>query len=158
FEHAPIGAWPPLPFDADSVNCLKKRPCASVQNGNLKLVEFDASVVDACSHQRREDMLSRRDEYAAPHQAGRIADFRNISSHCLDVEVVEIDAPEVDSAAGRSRKDTHLHPGSAVEADATKTDRLSNCLLLNQAATRKVLRKNRIPRLLRSRVWQKSYM
>jgi hypothetical protein len=87
-----------------------------------------------------------RDKHAAAHQAGGIADFGNVASDGFDIEIVEVHAAK-DYARTRSRRDdAHFHRRSAMQPNAAETYCIANCLLVNQGKTRKVLRKNSIPR------------
>lgn len=63
-------------------------------------------------------MLSRRDEYALPHQAGGIAYFGDIASRCRNLKIVEVRAAEDDARTGWSRKQPHQDRGAAMQANA----------------------------------------
>ena len=73
---------------------------AAVQNRQLQVVELDDHVVDAHADAGGEQMLCRRDEDALAHQAGGVGNFGDIAADGLDLEVVEVGAPEDDAGAG----------------------------------------------------------
>jgi len=63
-------------------------------------------------------VLGGGDEDALAHEAGGVADFGDVPAGGGDFEIVEIGAPEDDSAAGRRWKKPHVNRGAAVETDA----------------------------------------
>ena len=87
--------------DAGLLNHLDKGTGASIQNGQLQIVQFDDGVVDADAGKRREQVLGGGDEHALLHQAGGVTDAGYVASAGFDSEAVEVGAVEDDSRSGR---------------------------------------------------------
>jgi hypothetical protein len=77
-------------------------------------------------------MLGCRDENAALHQAGGVADSGYIPPNRFDSEAIKVHATETDTRACCARKDAHRYRSAAVETYSVETGRLSDCLFLNQ--------------------------
>src|SRR5581483_8886425 len=71
--------------------------CASVENGQLEVIDFDDDVVDAHADEGREQMLGGGDEHALPHEAGGVANLGDVAADGGNFEVVEIGAAEDDA-------------------------------------------------------------
>jgi hypothetical protein len=78
-------------------------------------------------------MLGRGDEHALFHQAGGIADARDVAAHGFDLEPIEVGAAEDDSRARCSGKNAHRDRRAAVQANARAFHGAADCLLTNQS-------------------------
>ena len=63
-------------------------------------------------------MLGGGDEDALAHEAGGVADFRDIAASGGDGESVEVRAAKDHAGAGGGRKQPHIDGGSTVQSNA----------------------------------------
>ena len=73
-------------------------------------------------------MLGGGDQDALAHQAGGVGDLGDVAADGLDFEVVEIDAAEEDTSAGRGREKSQMNGGAAMKTDSRKWDAAGDCL------------------------------
>src|SRR3984957_8729216 len=77
---------------------------ASVEDGQLQIVQLNDDVVDAHADQGGEKMLGGGDEHALTHDAGGVADLGDISAGGRNLVIVQIGAAENNARAGRGGK------------------------------------------------------
>jgi hypothetical protein len=77
-------------------------------------------------------MLSRGDQDAFFHQAGRVTDASDVSADRLDRKAIEINAAKNNPAAGSCGNDLQVDRSAAVQAKTVTLDGCSDCLFLNQ--------------------------
>ena len=92
-------ARPSLFADARLLDHLDKGFGAAVKNRQFEVVELDDRIINADADDRREHMLGRGDEHALLHQARRVADAGDVATDRLDLEAIEVCAPEDDPPA-----------------------------------------------------------
>ncbi len=88
---------------------IDERLAASVQNGNFQVVDFDKGVVDAHAVKDAQQMFGGGDQHALPHQAGGVADARDVLPTGGDGKPLQVSAPEDNpggGGAGRMRMRT----------------------------------------------------
>jgi len=81
------------------LNHFDERFGASIENGQLKVVEFHDGVVDAQADQRGEQMLGGRDEDALFHQAGGITHTGDVPADGLNLKTIKVGAAEDNAGA-----------------------------------------------------------
>src|SRR5215475_4902156 len=87
-------------------------------------------------------MFNSRNPYASTHQSRRIRHTRNRRDVGSKLEIIEIDAPEHDAFACRSRKNSKRGILSRVQSYATELDRTGDRLLAHRLAKRAIRRPN----------------
>src|SRR5262249_37702311 len=110
--------------------CVRKR--ASVQNGNLEVVELDICIIDADSVQRRQKMFHRRDPDAAAHKGCRISNPCDRTDISPKLKIVEIDTPEDDACSSWSGKDAKGGILACMQSNTAELDRTRNRLLVHR--------------------------
>ena len=90
----------------------------AVQDGQFQRVDFDVDVVHAAGVERGKQMLGGGEQHALFHQAGGVADARDVAHVRFDLKIVEVHAAEDDpvSAGAGTRRNLAIHGG--VEADS----------------------------------------
>ena len=92
---------------------LHVRRAAAIQYGDFQVVDLNVGVVHAHAIENAEQMLGGGDHHALPHQAGGIADTRDIAPKGGDGEIVKISA-EKDDAGGRGGGENPNRDGNAA--------------------------------------------
>ena len=85
------------------------RLCTAIENRHFEVVDFDDDVVDAEADQRGEQVLGGGYQHTLAHQAGGVADLRDVASVSGNFVVIEISATEHDPGARRRRNQPHRH-------------------------------------------------
>src|SRR5689334_2206463 len=116
FADAHVAAFAALLLHANALHHVHERLCASIQDWKFQIVDLDDGVIDAGSDERAQQMFRRRDEYTLLHQAGGVADARDVAPRSLDLEIVEIHPTENDSSPGRCGKHSQLNRSATVQA------------------------------------------
>ena len=78
-------------------------------------------------------MLTGGDQHTFAHQAGGIADFRDVASGGGDFETIKICAAKDDAGAGRRGQNAQLDRRSAMQTHARALYCVSDCLFECQA-------------------------
>ena len=91
---------------------------AAVEDRHFEVVDLDVGVIDAHRVEHAQQMLRGGDEDALPHQAGRVADARDMPPTGGDLEILEIGADENDAGGDRRGEDANADRDAAVESDA----------------------------------------
>src|SRR5579862_2454630 len=116
-----------------------KRPGTAVKDGKLQIVELDDRVINSRSNERREQVLSGRNQYTFFHQAGSVTDACDVPADGLDFKIVKVDAAKYNARAGGRGKDSQMYGSAAVQADASALHRRTNCLFVSQSWLRYLL-------------------
>ena len=74
-------------------------------------------------------MLGSRDQHAAAHQGGRVADLRHVAAHGVHFKVVKVRAAEDDAASGWGGNDAQVDRRAGMQSYPGTGDRLGNGLL-----------------------------
>ena len=101
----------------------------AVENGQLEGVEFHVDVVHAAGVERRQQVLGGGEQDALLHQAGGVADARDVADVRLDFEIIEIHAAKNDTGIRRRRHEPQMAANGCVKADAFDFDGALNCEL-----------------------------
>src|SRR5262245_31066024 len=131
FSHTNILSRSFLLHDAGPDDRFRIRKRASIQNGNLEIVELDICVVDTYPVERGQKMLNCRNPHAAAHERGRICDARDRPDISSKFEIIEIDAAEHDALAGGSGKDSKRGILAGVQPNTRELDRSRDGLLVH---------------------------
>jgi len=106
----------------------------AIEDGQFEGVEFDVDVVHAAGVERGEHMLGRREQYTLLHQAGGVADARDVADVSLDLEIVEIHAAENDPSVRGSGHQTKMARDGSVKSDSINFDGSLNCELVGHSS------------------------
>ena len=98
----------------------------AVQNGNFDRVDVDENVVDSAGVDRGEQVLGRGQQHALFHQAGGVADARDVVALRFDRKIVEVDAAKNDAGVGGSGSQTDVAVDSGVESHTLGGRRAQN--------------------------------
>jgi len=90
----------------------------AIEDGDFDGIDVDENIVDAAGVDGREKMFGRREEHALFHQAGGVADARDVLALGFDGEIVEIDAAEDDAGVRGcgNQADLAMHAGMQSHA------------------------------------------
>src|SRR6185437_5839954 len=94
FEDADVLAPAPLLLHANPIKGPHVGQRAAIEDRDFEVIHLYNDVVDAAANQSREQMLGRRDEHTAAHQAGGVADLGDVAADGGNLEVVEVRAAE----------------------------------------------------------------
>ena len=97
---------------------LDKGQAAAIENRDFKVVDLHVGVIDPTGIENAQQVLGGGDQDALPHQAGGVADTRDVAPACGDVEIVKIGANENDACRDRRRQNANLNRYAAVETDS----------------------------------------
>ena len=114
---------------------VDKRLSAAIEDGQLEIVDLNQGIVESNAYTCGEQVLGGRNEHAFLHQAGGVADTRDVPADRLDLEPVQIDAPEHDPGTRWCRQNAHGNLRAAVQPDTTALYGSTNCLLVGQETT-----------------------
>ena len=111
---------PPLPQPPNSglLQHFNEWLRGAVQDRQFQRVQLDVDVVHAAGIERGEQVLGGGEQHALLHQAGGVADARDVSHMRFDLKIVEVHAPEHDSGIGRGRHKPQVGFYGGVEADS----------------------------------------
>src|SRR5262249_7850210 len=101
----------------------------------LEVIELHDSIIESHTDEGREHMLGCGDQHAFLHQTGGVTDARYVAAHRLNLEAVEISAPEYDTCARWRRKYAHSNRSATMQTDTTTLHRSADCLLGGQGLT-----------------------
>src|SRR5215472_14105531 len=90
---------PSLFSDPNLLNHLDEWFGAAVQNRQFKIIEFDDGIVDSCSDKSRKHVFGGGNQNALFHQAGGVADTRDVAADSFDLESVEVRAAKDDTCS-----------------------------------------------------------
>src|SRR5580692_7703060 len=122
-QHFQIAALAAEFTNSRALQHLHERLGGAIQNGNLDRVDVDKNVIDAAGIDRCEEMLRRREQDSLLHQAGGVADSRNVVALSFNGKIVEVRAAKDDARVSRRRKEANMSEDSGV-----KTHTFSECL------------------------------
>ena len=100
-----------------------------IEDGHFKIVNFDENVVHPAGIDRGKKMLGRREEYALLHQAGGVADARDVPDMRFDPEAIKIGPAEHDSSSSRRRNQPQMRLNCGMKPDTCRLDRPDNRVL-----------------------------
>jgi hypothetical protein len=95
-RHPQITPSAPIRADAGVPDHLHKRLAAAIQNGHLQIVDLHKDVVDPHRVQGAEQMLGCGNQYALPHQTGRITDLGYLLVAGWNREMLQVCSEEHD--------------------------------------------------------------
>ena len=127
-----IGPRSALLANAGLVYGFDKRQGAAIQDGKLKVVEFDDGVVDPATDQRGKKVFGSGNEYALFHQTGGVAHSRHVPAHGFQLKAIEVGTAKDHARSRRRRQDTQMYWSPAVKPYATAFHWRSDCLFLYQ--------------------------
>ena len=99
---------------AGAVDELHERLSGTVEDGNFDGVNVDENIVDAAGVDGGEKMLGGGEQHTFFHQAGGVADARDVLSLRFDVKIVEIRATKYDAGVWRRRDEAHFAVDTCV--------------------------------------------
>src|SRR5450432_3058014 len=125
-QHLEVAALAAQLANAGMFQHLHERLRGAVQNGNLDGVDVDENVVDAARIDGGEEMLRRGQEHALLHQAGRVADARDVVALRFDWKIVEVNAPKNDAGIRGSSVQPDVAEHSGVKPHTFSSGRAKN--------------------------------
>src|SRR5262245_2730591 len=111
---------------------LRIRTSASIQNGNLEIVELDICIVDTDAVQGGKKMLNGRNLQTATHERRCIRHACNPPDISSQLKIIKIDTAEYDALARGSRKDSKRCVLAGVQSNARELDRSCDRLLVHR--------------------------
>src|SRR5579862_388236 len=123
-----IGARASLLADPRSLDQVYERLCTSIENGELQIIQLHDRIIDPRPNEGREQVLGRGDEHASLHQAGCIANPREIPANGLDFKTIEVHTTEYNPRPGWSGQNAHVDWCAAVQSDTGTLHRSTNCV------------------------------
>jgi cytidylate kinase len=101
----------------------------AIEDRQLEGINLDENIVHAARVKRCKDMLGGRKQHALLHQAGRVADARDVANVSLKGESVQVCAAKYDAGAGRRWGELQARTYRGVESDAFSFYSASNGVL-----------------------------
>lgn len=131
-QDSKISALAALAAQAGSQNHFDEALSAAIKNRDFEIIELYGSIIEADADEGRKQVLRGRDEHAFFHQAGGVADARDVAAERFDFVVVEIYTAKDNAGAGSRRQDPQVNGSAAVQADALTLYSATDCLLIQQ--------------------------
>ena len=101
-----------------SLNQLDERQSAAIQDRNFQVVDLNEGVIDSHAVQHAQQVLCRGNQYALAHQAGRVADSRDMSPTGWNGEILQIGAFEKRCLWMGGGQDTDVNRNAAMKTYA----------------------------------------
>ena len=127
-DDANVGALAPLLAQSSAHDHLDEGLRAPVQDRQFQVINLHDRVIDPHADERRQQMFGRGDQHTLLHQAGGIADFRNVSTDCFNRKTVEVSAAKHNAFSGRRWQHAQAHRGATVQTYSLALDRRPDCL------------------------------
>jgi hypothetical protein len=114
FENAEVAAFAAKAAEAGLIEELKEWFGGTVEDGDFDVVEIDENVVDPVGIGGGEKVLGGGEQDTLLHEAGGVADARDIVAMGFDGKIVEVDAAEDDAGIRGSGLKTELGVDTCV--------------------------------------------
>jgi len=122
-EYAEVAAFAAKAAEPGLVEELEEGLGGTVEDGDFYVVEVDEDVVDAVGVGGGEKMLGGGEQDALLHEAGGVADARDVVAVGFDRKIVEIHAAENDAGVRRSREEPEVGVDASVETHTLSFNR-----------------------------------
>ena len=128
-----VAPFAPVMPETRALDQIDERHPTAIQNRNFQVIDLDKCVVDPHAVENTQQMFSRRNENALPHEARGIAHTGDIAADRLNLEAIQVSAPEHDPGTCGRGQEAEADRGSAMQSDSLAFDSNADCLFLSQA-------------------------